>query len=68
MRKVKTSNREGKTLLAIKEYRDGTGKTLKECCDYVIEVLKPKYYRDPTPKPDISNMFAEVGAKAFNNR
>lgn len=38
---------EGKTLKAVKIYKDNTGKTLKEAKDFVLNELKPKYYIDP---------------------
>ena len=44
MREVKQSLREGKTLMAIKIYKDNTGKGLRESKDYVVDVLKPKYF------------------------
>ena len=44
MREVKQSLREGKTLMAVKIYKDNTGKGLRESKDYVVDVLKPKYY------------------------
>lgn len=66
MREVKKALKEENTILAIKLYRDGTGKPLRECRDYVVEVLKPKYHK--ASKSDLAGMFAEVGAQAFNNQ
>jgi ribosomal protein L7/L12 len=39
--------REGNSLLAVKIYKEATGKTLRESKDYVRDVLKPKYYIEP---------------------
>jgi ribosomal protein L7/L12 len=46
MREVKQALREGKTLLAVKIYKDHTGKSLMESKNYVCDVLRPKYYKE----------------------
>lgn len=47
MDKVIQALREGKLLMAVKIYKESTGKGLKESKDYVCDVLKPKYYIVP---------------------
>lgn len=44
MQLVKQELREGRILMAVKLYKENTGKGLKECKDYVFDVLKPKYF------------------------
>lgn len=47
-REVKDALRSGQTILALKLYKEATGKSLRDSKDYIYDVLKPKYYRDPT--------------------
>lgn len=45
--KVIQSLENGYLLRGVKLYKEGTGKSFKESKDYVLDVLKPKYYREP---------------------
>jgi hypothetical protein len=66
MDEIKQALREGKTLLAVKLYKDNTGKILRESKDYVCDVLKPKYYK-PGKMGEFINAVVEFQAAQFND-
>jgi hypothetical protein len=65
MREVKQALREGKTLLAVKIYKDHTGKSLMESKNYVCDVLRPKYYK-PGKMEELALTMARFQAEQMN--
>jgi hypothetical protein len=59
MKEVIDALKKGYTLLAIKTYKQHTGVGLKKARDYIVNVLKPKYYKPNKTTTEFMNAVEE---------